>query len=152
MTKAFAFQMSWLEQRQDFCHSNVHGSLACDAHRWRIASPFRFLATHLSLLGAIVETFRKPLSTSAARRQRTTPRFTLDGRWTSVETASALLRSTLTTANALRPKSGVPGDGNACESWLCSRGVRWIDVSASWVGVGGWRESDRILWSEWGVD
>lgn len=101
-------------QRQDSCHSDVHGSLACDAHRWRLhyASPFVSFSPSLSLsyslLGAIVESrFESRYPRQQPGVKRTRLGFTLGGRWTSVETASALLlRSTLTTADALRRKWG----------------------------------------------
>lgn len=146
MTEAFAIQMSWLETKGK---TRVIPMSTAHLRATRIADgcitlppSFRFLPLSLSLsyslLGAIVESrfeSRYPRQQPGVKRARLG--FTLGGRWTSVETASALLlRSTLTTADALRRKWGVPGHGNACESWLCSRGREvegwWWDESM-WV-------------------
>lgn len=114
MTEAFAIQMSWLETKGK---TRVIPMSTAHLRATRIADgcitlppSFRFLPLSLSysLLGAIVESrfeSRYPRQQPGVKRARLG--FTLGGRWTSVETASALLlRSTLTTADALRRKWG----------------------------------------------
>lgn len=114
MTEAFAIQMSWLETKGK---TRVIPMSTAHLRATRIADgcitlppSFRFLPLSLSysLLGAIVESrFESRYPRQQPGVKRTRLGFTLGGRWTSVETASALLlRSTLTTADALRRKWG----------------------------------------------